>query len=158
MGISLRKLFRQGGPGSGFEGHEGRPGEVGGSVPESGSTPGSSKKVRKPNHLGWSPPAKFEKYDLPLQRPDYSPITSTPDRDSARRSLRVGIQAYGNYSPASGFGQGSGKTVRGEIIGFVNNHKNHPGGSSGDVVIFDEKNEMLYFVASRNVFSVKRKK
>lgn len=33
MGTSLQKLFTQGGPGSGFKGHKGRKGEVGGSLP-----------------------------------------------------------------------------------------------------------------------------
>ena len=39
--ISLRKLFQQGGPGSGHHDHRGRPGEQGGSLPEGGGSGGA---------------------------------------------------------------------------------------------------------------------
>lgn len=132
----------KGGPGSGNFGHSGRSGLRGGSGGGMVGGGGGS----------WTPPERFSDYNFSPTRPDGRPITNTPDETSARRGLVVGQAVSGEYHDMNR----DYHRVSGVIIGFVHNNANSVGNSTGDAVIFDVKDESVYYIASRNVFGRQR--
>ena len=102
--FSLRRLFHQGGTGSGNFGHEGRPGLVGGSSDEGSSHSKSSKERRELRSI-LSDAEKFEK-GLPKKLGEFK----TPDTE---RKTSNAIGKITGIKPSKSYGQKDVYNIRG---------------------------------------------